>query len=496
VKDFGAYLLAALVLVTGMCGFCQYVIENDSFYHLGHAQLYWEKGSFFRPFPWPSLSMISKHNADIWWGFHVFISPLHAIKNKEMVMIVAPGVLMLINLLICRVAVVRMKLPHWCGLALLPASVGFLTRMDTVRPLVISSALLLLLFAALATEWTWVAVLTSILIGFIHPTLSYLVILVAFATVVQRRFAKGKFSAWTELSCVLLALVFACLRPGLLDGLQLLKVQLFDLMLARRAGEITNFGVELNPADQKYFMYAMLGPVAVLFVGLLFAFRTKGRQKSEGEMIGAMLVVLGSLLISMLITRRGVDQVAPFAILGGMLLVQRSGGFNILASLLLGGYSAFVVGTWGYKHQVRTTKHNITGFKKVGEWLTQNTEKGEIVGNALWSDFGPLFYWNRHNRFFSGMDPVFQYRRSPENYWLMTVNAPGRMLGRTSPFNPMKKLDEGEDLISTLWPEKLQARYMVIATSWNRPLQEELKNDPKTKMVYRDDFAIVYEFSP
>jgi hypothetical protein len=495
VKGIGAYLLVALLLVTGMCAYCQYVFDGDNCYHLGHAAVYWQKGIFYRQFPWASFSVISQHNSDLWWGFHILLAPLHAIPNKTVVLAVAPGVLMFLHLIVTRIAVVRMKLPQWCGLALLPASLGYLTRMDTVRPQVLSAALLVLLFAALTTEWTWVAIVTSILIGFIHPTLSYMILLVGFATVVQRRFAGKKFAAWTELSCLLIALSIACLRPGILDGLKLLKIQLFDLMVERRLGEITNFGVELNKADQGYFNRGMLGPVLVLFVGLLFAFRPSKREKGEGDVLGAMMVVLGALLIGMLVTRRGVDQLAPFAVLTGMLLIQR-GGFNLFASILLGAYSTFVTGAWVYQHAMRSEKYNAENYKGVSIWLQKNSEKGEIVGHGIWSDFGPLFYWNQHNRYFGGMDPIFQYRRDPANYWRMTINAPGRMLGRTSPYNPMKKLDEGEDLISTIFPRDLKTRFLVIESKWNIPLQDELKNDPKTKIAYKDKHVILYEFTP
>ena len=237
-KAFFQYLAAALLIIVPLCWYCQYVYDGDNFYHLGHAAVYWEHGPFFRQFPWVTYSVISQHNSDLWWGFHVLLAPLTVLQDKVLILAVAPGFLMLLNALICRVAVLRLGLNHWYGLALLPASLGYLTRMDTVRPQVLSAALLILVFAAIVSETPWLAIIASIGLGIFHPTLSYMIILVGVFTFMQRGLYQKKWNLWLELSCLLVALTVACIRPGIWDGLQLLKIQLLDLMQVRRAGEI------------------------------------------------------------------------------------------------------------------------------------------------------------------------------------------------------------------------------------------------------------------
>ena len=106
-KAFFTYLGAAILLVTILCVCSQYVYDGDNFYHLGHAMQYSEHGPFFRPFPWVVYSVISQRNSDMWWGFHLLLTPLALLKNKVLILAVAPGLLMVLNLLISRLAVLR-----------------------------------------------------------------------------------------------------------------------------------------------------------------------------------------------------------------------------------------------------------------------------------------------------------------------------------------------------------------------------------------------------
>jgi hypothetical protein len=305
VKAFFTYLGVATVLVSIICWLCQYVYDGDNFYHLGHALIYAEKGPFFRPFPWAAYSVISERNSDLWWGFHLLLSPLAILKDKVLILAVAPGFLMVLNLLISRLAVIRLGMNQWYGLAILPASLGFITRMDTVRPQALSSSLLVLLFAAIVSEAKWLAILTSILIGFLHPTLSYLIIIVGLCTFIQRGISGKGWNAWTELSCLFIALSVACVRPGMTDGLQLLKIQLYDLMVVRRAGEVKNFGVELDRVTMGYFNRAFLSPLIVLGIGLLLLIKFRDKEKKASTTWGALGVVVASLDINSDYSPRG-----------------------------------------------------------------------------------------------------------------------------------------------------------------------------------------------
>lgn len=494
-KAFLQYLLVSLLILTGLCFVCQYVYDGDNFYHLGHASVYWEKGPFFRPFPWVTYSVISQHNSDLWWGFHVLLAPLSVLRDKVLILAVGPGFLMLLHLLISRAAVIRLGMNQWYGLALLPASLGYLTRMDTVRPQILSSALLLLIFAALVTEVPWLALTASLFLGLFHPTLSYMILLVGLFTFMQRGLYKKNWAPWLELSCLTVALAVACIRPGIIDGLELMKIQLLDLMQVRKAGEVKNFGVELEKINLAYFYRAFMSPVIVLAIGVVCFLRFRDKEKSTAALWACFGVVVASFLLSLLITRRGVDQFAPFTVLAALLFFHLSKDLKKFTAVVFGLHIAYVLGAMGLQAIQRTHPRNATDYRGATEWLAANTQPGEIVGQSVWSDFGPLFYWNKHNRYFGGMDPIFQYRYNPSTYWIMTLTAAGRDPGKTAPYNPLKVSDK-EEPISTVFPRDMKTRWLLCSKTWSEVTQEELKKDPHVKIRYEDQEARVYEFIP
>ena len=492
-KGFAGFFLTTIAIIGFLCWYCQFNYDLDNFYHLGHAKLYWQKGPTFRPFPWATYSVISQHNSDMWWGFHLLLTPLWVVRDPVWVLGLAPVFLLTLHVLIARWALVRLQISQWYALAVLFGSVSFLTRMDTVRPQTLSSVLLLLIFSGLVTNGPWIAIFGSAVLGFVHPTLSYMVILVALATALTRRMMKHEWNAWVELSCVLVALSVAILRPGIPDGLALLKVQLIDLMLAKKAGAIHNFGSELAPVNPSYFVRAMLGPTLMLGAALFFALRAK-REKDGHALASGLLIALGAIGIAMLITRRGVDQYVPFVITSALLLIRQTGGLNHFAAAIFIGNSVVSVGGFIWQHHLRPHKLNATDFKGANEWLIANTKKGEIVGQSIWSDFGPIFFWNQHNRFFGGMDPIFQYTFSKEKYWAMSLGAPLRIPGETGTSNPKELKDEKP--ISEVFPKVFDTRWLIAHKLTYRAVRDALKEDPKVKLRYEDDYAMVFEFLP
>ena len=52
------------------------IYDPDSFYHIRHAWLYKTSGFFNSSFPWVQYSVINKYQADIWYGFHILLTPL------------------------------------------------------------------------------------------------------------------------------------------------------------------------------------------------------------------------------------------------------------------------------------------------------------------------------------------------------------------------------------------------------------------------------------
>lgn len=63
-------------------------------------------------------------------------------------------------------------------------------------------------------------------------------------------------------------------------------------------------------------------------------------------------------------------------------------------------------------------------YKGASEWLAHNTSQGDIVFNTRWDHFPELFYWNQHNYYIVGLDPLFMYNYNSNLYekWLAITN--------------------------------------------------------------------------
>jgi len=58
-----------------------------------------------------------------------------------------------------------------------------------------------------------------------------------------------------------------------------------------------------------------------------------------------------------------------------------------------------------------------TKYKEPSTWLKEHTAAGAIVFNVNWTQFSALFFWNQHNYYIYGMDPVFLHKYDESLYW-------------------------------------------------------------------------------
>ena len=441
-------------------------VDPDNLYHAGHARLYWERGPFFREFPWASASVISRERSDLWWALHVLASPTGLIRDPVLGMRVAIAGLVALHLGLLGLAYRRFDLSPWWALLSATASAGALSRLVTLRPHVLSAALLPLLFAELWRRSTWTAMAVGAALGLFHPTLGYLILPITLVTALT---AGRKKSKLPELAALGAALAFAFVRPGLDGGARLLKTQTIDLFAVRRLGSIVNFGNELTKADKGYFLFACLVPTILVGIGLLFV--RKPTPKSPAPV--ALFLSGIFLAIFFFVTKRGVDTYVPFAMLTFALVAGSWKKFPWpmpVAALLACSFTINV-----YARDKLKVKPISRRFEGAAKWIAANAAPNEVVYHTVWSHFADLFFWNRRNRYLGGMDPMFQYAVSPENYWLTTPIHPKRYAGKLGPLDPAKS-QEREQPLYELVPKAFGARYILAGTG-ERQFVDALKAD-------------------
>jgi len=73
-----ATLVAAFVVMVHL-SLVPRVADLDSFYHIGHAAAYLDGSIFDTSLPWATQSVIADKGADLWWGFHMVLTPFAAL---------------------------------------------------------------------------------------------------------------------------------------------------------------------------------------------------------------------------------------------------------------------------------------------------------------------------------------------------------------------------------------------------------------------------------
>jgi hypothetical protein len=119
-----------------------------------------------------------------------------------------------------------------------------------------------------------------------------------------------------------------------------------------------------------------------------------------------------------------------------------------------------------------------------GEWLRENTPPESIVFNPHWDDFPELFYWNTHNRYIGGMDPIFQYAYSPTLYWKAHHLANGDSAAFTCG-RPVCAGAKQEDTHTVLHRD-FQSSYILLNRQRDAGLLTYVKSDPRFTIKFED----------
>ncbi len=430
------------------------ILARDSLYHLGHAALSASRGLTYSAFPSTAYSVVREYAADIWYGFHVLLVPFTFLRfppDREIYPLQWAGALMTTALLAAIYVTVRrgrMVLPWlWPFVLVVPS----LYRFAQTRPHLLSTALTGLLFGVLVRGGAVEVLLIAAALSWVHLALFWLGLLTAIV-VVSVRWCVERVLEWRKLAATVAGLLAGwLLRPNPIGAARILDVQLVQLLLARgREIPVSSFGVELSPIPlvalldtHAVFVAAWLAlgalvPLAVLRPGL----RVSAERRTWLWSSLALSVLFFGMTVRLYL--RAMDSWALFATLlmagvatcawtaeGGLRdalaprsarvrLAARAAIAVVAASLCAGmAWQQLLGGGGGY---IRWMPNQVDPyrFRAASQWLSRNTSAGSIVFHSNWGIFPELFYWNRHNTYIGGMDPIFEYAYDRRLYWEAT----------------------------------------------------------------------------
>jgi len=163
---------------------------------------------------------------------------------------------------------------------------------------------------------------------------------------------------------------------------------------------------------------------------------------------------------------------------------------KIMAFLWRGFYSTFGVLTFGALlvimvcssvwNVIRTFTRGPTIYKyeEAAAFLQKITQKNEIVFHDRWDAMYPLWYYDDKNRYISGFDPTFLFKKNPELFWAYERIAQGAV----------------QKNIGAAVYSLFNARVILVEKE-NKPLRAALEKDKNVKKMYEDDFLEIYKSS-
>lgn len=425
------------------------VADLDSFYHIGHALAYLEGSPFDTSLPWATHSIIGDIGGDLWWGLHVLLMPFAALLDvpsaiRGAAFVLTASLAGTVWWVLRRHAV---SAPGLWAAAFLLISPNLLFRELMLRPHVVSLAAGIAMLSCLVRGRWWQVLLLSTLTSWVHLSLFWLPPGIAVAYGIARipaTVASGRDNPDTGVAirvAVLVAVIGVALgwllRPDAFATATLLNTQLVQLFAQKAGGLPLTFAAELSPVGlleliRTTWLFAGVWLIAILFV-IRKAFVTQFHDLGQAGttfLLGASLISLAFCLLAMVSARRAMEQWAAFGFLMVPLLVSagvHSGadglrGWGHRPKWLQAAVALLVVahlGWTGYRHQLNVELVAFPGdsLREAATLLAERSEPGDLVFHARWDNFGPLFAFNRSNRYLGGMDPIFQFSHDQKAFW-------------------------------------------------------------------------------
>ena len=516
------------------------VADLDGLYHMGHALAYLEGSLLDTSLPWATQSVIADVGGDLWWGFHVLLLPFAGLAGIEAGSRLAAAALTLVLASTVFLVLRRHGVPGagWWAVVFLVAVPNVLFRHLMLRPHVLSLAASFAILSVLTRGRWWQVGLLSAFIAWIHLSLSwmgpalvaaYAVVRIPVTVAVGRdRPDRGVPIRAAVPAAVGGALVGWLLRPDPLATARLLNIQLVELFTVKGLDVPLTFAAELTPVGPMelartsgLFLVAWMGVVGLVAVRGLTALRATeipsrldrlGQERSTFALT-ALAVSAVFLALALLSARRAMVQWVGFASLAIPVLWsgRRPGPaagadgsepglasgrrrlLRVVGITLLACHLAWA--GWRHHLNVREVAFDDSGFQEVARFLEARSEPGEIVFHARWDNFGPLFAYNRSNRYLGGMDPIFLYAHDPRSYWEFFYLSAEVSTDVTCNAYPCEAGGVVTDTHRVL-TEHFGARWVVVQPFRNPLFSLYLLNDPRYEVALETQSEAVFEILP
>lgn len=268
-------------------------------------------------------------------------------------------------------------------------------------------------------------------------------------------------------------------------------------------------GGEVYPLNV-FDLYGLASVLMGLFIFFLVR-DTKGylaHSKNKGESVfqydaawGTLFILSIIFLLGTLITKRMLDffvVFAPVFLLYRLRYIldlwRREQAVNTAIGVVI--FFGLLTNLLLVGDQVSQTRR-YTSIRGAAEWLTRNSQPGEIVFNPTINYFPTFFFFNQyHNRLIIGIEPRLLYEADPEKYWLWYhVSNEGKVCDRQTCDSDIlsgKDTQEKGLAVAHMMKTEFSAQFVIVSGEFDS-LLEIMRGSTAFQRVYTDPIDRYYE---
>lgn len=464
-------LLLAAMLLLGTVQFSHVRLHAEDYFHLRTAVMLREQG-IVREFPWLKHTILNRDYADLHFLYHVLLVPF-SFGNLFVGGKIAAIVFSLALVVVFYRFLNRNEVPYpvFWTLFLFAGSSIFLTRCLAVRPVSLAVIFCILYLDVLFQKrYLWIILLSYLFVlsTSFFPTLFVIVVSFTIVSWIHRG----------ELNVRPLLYSFAGITLGLVINPYFPK-NLGALYSATLRTLFSSAGLQLTadalPVSSWVIFLGSWSIYLAVFAVLTLFLKNGGRRSFN---VVYLFIACMTYLLTHLRYARGVDQFVPFAVLFCAFALTVLNYKTPKGFLLIRVSALSLIAVMNILFTVSGMRAD-GGVHNEGSalWLRENTPAGSEVFLTDYQTFSELFFYNQHNVYTLGINPVFMRDHDPALYALY------------------REVLDVENDVQRVLKEDFGAQYIHVRNvPEDRGLYSYLQDNPRQfKMVYGDDFATVYE---